>query len=121
MAIRGCVYLSAASGENFVISPILDMLKAPTDLEVTFKAAPYVNATSSVLVVNNNNISVDLTGSGTVGTLEWDSTFDTDPYSWHSAKVKITGASSDTQIKIGNLDSGIATSAVYIDDIIIKR
>lgn len=116
---RGCLRLSAASGANFVMSPVLDMLKAPTDLTLTFKVAPYVNATGAQLAVNANAIAVDLTGSGSVGQIEWDSEYT--PYQWSTATVKITGASSDTQIQIGNLDASAANAQFYIDDIIIKR
>ncbi len=116
---RGCLRLSAASGANFIMSPVLDMLKAPTDLTLTFKVSPYVNATGAQLVVNANAIAVDLTGSGSVGQIEWDSAYE--PYKWATATVKITGASSDTQIQIGNLDASAANAQFYIDDIIIKR
>ena len=95
------------------------MLKAPTDLTLTFKVSPYVNATGAQLVVNANAIAVDLTGSGSVGQIEWDSAYE--PYKWATATVKITGASSDTQIQIGNLDASAANAQFYIDDIIIKR
>lgn len=117
--LRGCLYMNATSGQNFVISPVLEKLKVPADIVVTFKAAPYVNPTGAQLVVNSNNISVDVTGSGTVGELTWDSAYE--PYNWHTATVKITGAASDTQVMIGNLSADIATSAFYIDDIIISR
>ena len=113
---RGCLRLSAASGANFIMSPVLDMLKAPTDLELTFKVSPYVTPTGATLVVN---INVAVTGSGTVGNIEWDSAYT--PYQWSTARVKISGASTDTQIQIGNLDGGITNSAFYIDDIIISR
>lgn len=116
---RGCLRLSAASGANFIMSPVLDMLNAPTDLTLTFKVSPYVNPTGAQLAVNANAIAVDLTGSGTVGEIEWDS--DYAPYKWATATVKITGASSDTQIQIGNLDASAANAQFYIDDIIICR
>ena len=120
-AVRGCVHLSAASGENYIASPVLDKLKNPTDVILTFKAAPFVDATAKEIVINQNNISVRVSGSGKAGDIEWDSSFASNPYVWHTATVKITGASSDTKIMIGNLDSGIKTSRCYLDDIIISR
>lgn len=120
-ALRGCVHLSAKSGENYIVSPALEKLKNPTDVTLTFKAAPYVDATSKELKINENNISVRVSGSGKAGELVWDTPFASNPYEWHKATVKIAGASSDTRIMIGNLDSGISASQCYLDDIIISR
>ena len=120
-AIRGCLHLSEVKGMNYLESPVLDMLKAPTDLTLTFKAAPYVNATGSSLVVNSNNISVSVIGSGEVGEIKWESLFESAPYEWHTATVHISGASSDTRIMIGNLHQDISDSAFYIDDVVIRR
>ena len=120
-AIRGCVHLSAESGANYITSPTLDKLKFPTDITLTFKAAPYVDATATALKINNNNISVKVNGSGIAGEIIWDSPFASNPYEWHTATVKIKGASSDTRIMIGNLDPDIKASQCYLDDIIISR
>ena len=119
---RGCLHLSAASGKNYMISPVLDMLKAPTDIIVTFKAAPswYVD-TGKAHTMNNINIGVDVLGSGTVGEIVWDTPLDSAPYEWHTATVKIKGASSDTQVNIGVLDPTATNSRFYIDDIVISR
>lgn len=119
---RGCLHLSAASGKNYMISPVLDMLKAPTDITVTFKAAPswYVD-TGKAHTMNNINIGVDVLGSGTVGEIVWDTPLDSAPYEWHTATVKIKGASSDTQVNIGVLEDAATNSRFYIDDIVISR
>lgn len=116
---RGCLRLSNTEGANFIMSPVLDMLKAPTDLTLTFKVAPFVNPTGATLAPNDNHIAVALTGSGTLGEIAWDS--DYEPYRWRTGTVKISGASSDTQIQIGNLDPETTRSQFYIDDIMIIR
>lgn len=119
---RGCLHLSAASGKNYMISPVLDMLKAPTDIIVTFKAAPswYVD-TGKAHTMNNINIGVSVLGSGTVGEIVWDTPLDSAPYDWHTATVKIKGASSDTYVNIGVLEDAATNSRFYIDDIVISR
>lgn len=119
---RGCLHLSAASGKNYMISPVLDMLKAPTDITVTFKAAPswYVES-GNAHTMNNINIGVDVLGSGTVGEIVWDTPLESAPYEWHTGTVKIKGASSDTQVNIGVLDPTATNSRFYIDDIVISR
>lgn len=121
-AYRGCLHLAAASGKNYMISPVLDMLKAPTDITVTFKAAPswFVDAGKSH-TINNFNVSVDVVGSGTAGEIVWDTPPESAPYEWHTATVKIKGASSDTQVNIGVLDAAATNSRFYIDDIVISR
>lgn len=117
-ACRGCLRLSSDSGANFITSPGLSMLELPADITVSFKVAPFVNATAAELVVHEDNIKVAVTGSGTVGTIEWDKEYA--PYQWRTGTVRITGASSDTRIQIGNID-GASLSQCYIDDIIITR
>lgn len=119
---RGCLHLNSASGQNYMISPVLSMLKAPTDITVTFKAAPswYVDK-GAAHTMNNINIGVGVLGSGTVGEIVWDTPLDSAPYSWHTATVKIKGASSDTQVNIGVLEAAATNSRFYIDDIVISR
>ena len=119
---RGCLHMSAASGSNYMISPVLDMLKAPTDITLTFKAAPswYVDGAKGH-TMNAINIGVDVVGSGKVGEIVWDTPLDSAPYDWHTATVKIKGASSDTQLNIGVLDAAASNARFYIDDIIITR
>ena len=118
IVVRGCVRLTADSGENYIMSPALSMLKIPSDLTLTFKASPYVDPTGTQLKVHDNNISVDVTGSGTVSEIEWDSPLE--GYKWSTGTVKITGASSDTRVRIGNI-KGAKTSRAYLDDIIIVK
>ena len=114
--------MSAASGSNYMISPVLDMLKAPTDITLTFKAAPswYVDGAKGH-TMNAINIGVDVVGSGQVGEIVWDTPLESAPYDWHTATVKIKGASSDTQLNIGVLDAAASNARFYIDDIIISR
>lgn len=119
---RGCLHLAAASGKNYMISPVLDMLKAPTDITVTFKAAPSWFVDKGVAhTMNNINIGVSVLGSGTVGEIVWDTPLDSAPYDWHTATVKIKGASSDTYVNIGVLEDAATNSRFYIDDIVISR
>ena len=118
MVSRGCLHLSSESGENYLLSPRLEKLEIPSDINVTFKVAPFVDASKEKIVVHEDNVKVEVSGSGSVGTISWDR--DYSPYQWRTAIVKITGASSDTQIKIGNI-SGKEVSQCYMDEIIISR
>lgn len=118
LACRGCLRLSAGSGENYICSPKLNELKVPADITVTFRAAPFVDATGAELAVHQNSIRVAVNGSGTVGEIQWEGEYT--PYEWHTATVKIYGAASNTQVMIGNID-GASESQCYIDDIIISR
>lgn len=118
LACRGCIRLSADTGENFIMSPTLDKLSVPTDITVTFKAAPFVDATKAELLVHQNNIKVGINGAGQAGEIHWDGEYS--PYLWRTATVKISGASSNTRILIGNIE-GAAESQCYIDDIVISR
>lgn len=119
---RGCLHLSSASGQNYMISPVLSMLKAPTDLTLTFKAAPswFVDKGAGH-TMNNVNIGVAVVGSGQASEIVWDTPLESAPYEWHTATVKIKGASSDTQVNIGVLDPTATNSRFYIDDIVISR
>lgn len=119
---RGCLHLSSASGQNYMISPVLSMLKAPTDLTLTFKAAPswFVDKGAGH-TMNNVNIGVAVVGSGQASEIVWDTPLESAPYEWHTGTVKIKGASSDTQVNIGVLDPTATNSRFYIDDIVISR
>ena len=119
--LRGCLHLSSSAGENYLVaSP--SSLTGTSDLILKFKAAPYVNPEAAKLAVANNMISVACEGGGTAGEIVWDNPdFESDPYNWHNATVKITGASSATRIKIGNLDSSSSGASFFIDDIVLSR
>ena len=119
---RGCLHLSSASGQNYMISPVLSMLKAPTDLTLTFKAAPswFVDKGAGH-TMNNVNIGVAVVGSGQASEIVWDTPLESAPYEWHTGTVKIKGASSDTQVNIGVLDPTATNSRFFIDDIVISR
>lgn len=119
---RGCLHLSSASGQNYMISPVLSMLKGPTDLTLTFKAAPswFVDKGAGH-TMNNVNIGVAVVGSGQASEIVWDTPLESAPYEWHTGTVKIKGASSDTQVNIGVLDPTATNSRFYIDDIVISR
>ena len=118
--LRGCLHMSAGSGENYIAaSP--SSLTGTADLVLKFKAAPYVNPSSKTLAVAENKISVECEGDGTAGEIVWDNPdFASDPYNWHNATVKITGATSATRIKIGN-KADASGASFFIDDIILSR
>ena len=119
---RGCVLLSAASGENYISTPALAGLTATDDVILTFKAAPYVDSSAKALAISANRITVACEGGGSAGEIVWDnSDFASDPYRWHTATVKISGATSTTRVKIGNLSSDISNASFYIDDIVISK
>ena len=119
---RGCLRLSAASGENYLLAPVLESLTGTADIVVSFKAAPFVNPNGKELAINANNISVSCSGGGTAEEIVWDNAdFVSDPYNWHHATVKIKGASLSTSISIGNLDAGASAASFYIDDVVISR
>ena len=105
-----------------MISPVLSMLKGPTDLTLTFKAAPswFVDKGAGH-TMNNVNIGVAVVGSGQASEIVWDTPLESAPYEWHTGTVKIKGASSDTQVNIGVLDPTATNSRFYIDDIVISR
>ncbi len=114
---KGCLLFSTTTGELWLTSPALTMLSAPTDVTVTFKIAPYVTAEG---VLEDGRVGVKVSGSGTVvGDLVYDSPLDENPFEWHNASVKVSGANADTQISIGKT----ATSAgrFYLDDVVIRR
>ena len=113
----GCLFMSGTDGTTSIYSPPLAALTATSDVILSFKAAPYVNPTGKVLTPAANTISVVCEGAGEAGPIEWDNAdFASDPYHWHRATVKISGATGATRIRIGN-----ATSEFFIDDIIISR
>ena len=118
--LRGCLHMSAESGENYIAaSP--SSLTGTADLVLKFKAAPYVNPSSKTLAVAENKISVECEGGGTAGEIVWDNPdFASDPYNWHNATVKITGATSATRIKIGN-KADASGASFFIDDIVLSR
>ena len=118
LACRGCLRLSSDSDENYICSPSLEMLEVPTDIKVTFKVAPFVDASAADLVVHEGNVVVKVDGSGTVGDIVWDREYE--PYQWRTGTVSVLGASSDTRILIGDVN-GNKLSQCYIDDIIVSR
>jgi len=104
-------------------SPALG-LESPTDVYLSFKVAPSWMDTSDGTKHerSNANISVEVEGSGTVGEIVWDNdkAFPTLDYGWHTGRVKITGASADTRVKVGNISS-TSVARYFIDDIIISK
>lgn len=118
---RGCLLLSASSGENYISAPALN-ITGTTDLILTFKAAPYVDCAKKTPVISQNCISVSCSGEAVAGEVVWDNPdFASDPYNWHTATVKITGATPNTLINIGNLSSDISGASFYIDDIVVSK
>ena len=119
-AIRGCLLLNATSGENYIQTPPLSKLYTQTDLKVTFKASPYVDASAKELVVNTNAISTVISGPGTASKISWDSS-NFSAYGWHTGTFTVSGATSDTMIGIGVTDPNAKNCAFYIDDIIVTK
>ena len=121
VACRGCLLLNGSSGNSYVTSPALSTLTGPTDVTLSFKAALYIDAyNQTALSPSTDNIQIQVNGSGTAGSIVWDSALDSDPYSWHNATVTISGASSDTTIGIG-VDDIKMEKRFYIDDIVIRK
>lgn len=119
---RGCLHLSGTS-KCYMKSPALG-LESPTDVYLSFKVAPSWMDTSDGTKHEKSsaNISVEVEGSGTVGEIVWDNdkAFPTLDYGWHTGRVKITGASADTRVKVGNISS-TSVARYFIDDIIISK
>lgn len=114
---KGCLLFSASTGELWLTSPALTMLSAPTDITISFKIAPYV---TSAGIVEDGRVEVKLSGSGSVvGEVVYDIPLDENPYEWHNASVKISGANADTQISIGKTAESAAR--FYLDDVVIRR
>ena len=119
VGVRGCALLTAKSGENYIMTPPLTKLASATDLTVTFKASPYVDASAASLVINGNAISAFTDGPGTASKITWDSNYT--PYEWHTGTFTVKGATSGTKIGIGVTDPSASNCAFYIDDIIVTR
>ena len=114
---KGCLLFRESKGELWLTSPALTMLSAPTDVTLSFKIAPYV---TSAGVVEDGRVGVKLSGSGSVvGEVVYDSPLEENPYVWHNASVKISGADADTQISIGKTTESAAR--FYLDDVVIRR
>lgn len=117
MVRKGCLLISATSGDNWFISPALSMLTAPTDVTVTFKFAPYVQAAG---VIEECPLSVKITGAGALqDELVLSKPIGEDPYNWHTGTFQVSGANADTQIYIGAENT--SNQRFYIDDVVIKR
>ena len=121
---RGCVHISKANGKVCMASPVLAELDEdiPTDIYVSFKAAPsWVDNEGDAHTMIDVNVGVEVLGSGTVGEIEWDAPFKSREYGWHTGKVKITGASSDTQVLIGVTNESAGLTRLYLDELIISK
>ena len=119
---RGCVHVSKANGKVGMISPKLSELKSPTDIYVSFKAAPsWIDNEGDAHAMIPVNVNVEVLGAGTAGEIVWDAPFKSREYGWHIGKVKITGASSDTQVLIGVTDANADLTRLYLDELIISK
>lgn len=117
-----CVLLY--NGENAIYSPKLSKLTSTSDITVKFKACLFTHQTrdnsaaSSTVSNKTENITVTTSGGGTVGAIEWDSDPESDYYNWHTATVKISGATPETVVAInGNKTRG----NFYVKDVIITK
>lgn len=113
------MYGTASSGNHGITTPALSGISGTADVTVTFKCCLYMPST---LVGAKDDICVKVAeGDGTAGELVWDSEPESDYYGWHTATVRISGATSSTKIFIG-AGAGKATGdrRFFLDDIIVK-
>lgn len=122
---------SSASNAGSITTPALTALgNTPADITVTFKVAYHLGGTGSYLP-DKNTLTVTADGGGTaaepvhqLASLPKESKPATEAearvmedayYKWYPVTVKVSGATKDTQIKIGG------TGRRYIDEIVITR
>lgn len=114
------MYGTASSGDHGITTPALSGISGAADVTVTFKCCLYMPST---FVGAKDDICVKVAaGEGTVGELTWDTEPEADYYSWHTATVKISGATAATRIFIG-AGAGKVSSGdrrFFLDDIIVK-
>ncbi len=114
------MYGSASSGDHGITTPALSGISGAEDVTVTFKCCLYMPST---FVGAKDDICVKVVaGEGSVGELIWDTEPETDYYNWHTATVKISGATAATRIFIG-AGAGKVSSGdrrFFLDDIIVK-
>ncbi|MGM9743296.1 MAG: DUF5689 domain-containing protein [Candidatus Cryptobacteroides sp.] len=110
----------ASTSNHGITTSALSGISGTADVTVTFKCCLYMPST---LNGAKDDICVKVAeGEGTVGELTWDTELESDYYNWHTATVKITGATAATRIFIGagagKVDSG--DRRCFLDDIIVK-
>lgn len=129
----GFIKLGKTNYGGHLISPKLDKLDEPTDVKVTFKAAPYQTKAGTR---DDNKLTVEIIGDGKINkntfTIDNWPNYDEDPEStevWEGEKAqhsfKITGATANTKIKwmAGPMDLknvGVGKNRIFLDDIKVE-
>ncbi len=120
----GVPKLGGASSAGYIETPALDRITGRKDITVTFKAAPFYewNKTPGTpqadRVDKNVSLKVSVSGAGeiTEGSVIDLSTLD--PLVWGEYTVKVSGATSQTKVRI---EADHAKSCrFFLDDIVIK-
>lgn len=109
-------YLRFSTGGSHIITPALTAIgTAPADVELKFDLCPYC---SPKMELDANVVTVSLEGPGTVGDQpDCETLFITpeDAKSMKTVSVKISGATSETKIKISG------TMRWFIDNIVVTK
>ncbi len=110
-------YVRFAKGGSYITTPALSALgSTPTDINLSFDASVYC---SPKLEIDQNNLVVEIAeGDGTVGTVPVFADVFITPEDCATMKnftVKISGATSNTKIKIG------ADNRWFIDNIVVTK
>lgn len=110
---------TSKSGDHGITTPVLTGISGTADVTLTFKCCLYMPST---FIGAKDDICVKVAeGEGTVGDIVWDSAPETDYYNWHTATVKITGASASTKLFIGaGAGKADGDRRFFLDDIIVK-
>ena len=110
---------SASSGNHGITTPALSGISGNADITVMFKCCLYM---PSSYVGAKDDICVKVAeGDGTVGEIVWDSSLESDYYSWHTATVKISGASAATKVFIGaGAGNASGDRRFFLDDVVVK-
>ena len=114
------MYGAASSGDHGITTPALTGISGTGEVTLTFKCCLYMPST---WVGAKDDIVVKVAeGEGTVGEITWDSEPETDYFHWHTATVKITGATAGTKLFIGAGAGKVTTGdrRFFLDDIIVK-
>lgn len=114
--LRGAICAGGATGAQYITSPALDKLTGPTDITVSFLYGKYITPT---YITKDAPFEVKVEGEGTVGDIVWEDDITKDLYSFKRGSVKISGATSTTQVSLGTFAE--ADGEFYLDNIIIKK
>ncbi len=110
---------TASSGNHGITTPEIGVSGAKSEVTVSFKCCLYMPS-SNVGAKDDFCVKV-AAGEGTVGEIVWDSTPESDYFTWHTATVKISGVSSATKIFIGaGAGKAEGDRRFFLDDIVIR-